>query len=136
MARRAVLGAVVLVVAAVAAAPADAGRRHRVTRPPAAAPPLARTLTVDESEWALRPSKRVVEAGEVKLHVYNRGEDDHNLVIVDAAGGAHVVLLKPGTDGVLTPRLAPGHYRIICSLQAGTPESHEDKGMWFTLDAR
>jgi uncharacterized cupredoxin-like copper-binding protein len=139
MARRAAIGAAAVVVAAVAAAPVTAApptRRHRVSRPPAAAPPLARTLTVDESEWALRPSKRVVAAGEVKLHVYNRGEDDHNLVIVDGAGSAHVVLLKPGTDGVLTPRLAPGRYRIICSLQAGTPESHEGKGMWFTLDAR
>jgi hypothetical protein len=136
--RRAVVTgtALTLAAAAVAAGPADATRRHRAHRPPAAAAPLARALTVDESEWALRPSKRVVAAGVVRLRVYNRGEDDHNLVLVDAAGEAHVVLLKPGTDAVLTPRLAPGRYRLICSLQGGTPESHEDKGMWFTLDAR
>jgi hypothetical protein len=136
--RRAVVTGAVLTLAATAAAagPADAVRRHRAHRPPAAAPPLARALAVDESEWALRPSKRVVAAGVVRLRVYNRGEDDHNLVLVDAAGEAHVILLEPGTDGVLTPRLAPGSYRLFCSLQAGTPESHEDKGMWSTLDAR
>jgi hypothetical protein len=132
--RRAVVTGLVLTLAA--ASPADAGRRHRVQRPPAPAPPLARSLTVDESEWALRPSKRIVAAGVVKLRVYNRGEDDHNLVLVDAAGNAHVVLLKPGADAVLTPKLAPGRYRLVCSLQAGTPESHEGKGMWSTLDAR
>jgi uncharacterized cupredoxin-like copper-binding protein len=78
----------------------------------------------------------VVAAGVVKLRVYNRGEDDHDLVIVDAAGQAHVLALKPGGDGVLTPKLTPGRYRLFCSLQAGTPESHEDRGMWTTLDAR
>jgi hypothetical protein len=137
--RRAVVTGLALTLAATAAAPAVAGapiRRHRAHRPPAVAPPPARTLTVDESEWALRPSKVVVAAGLVKLRVYNRGEDDHNLVLVDATGEAHVVLLKPGTDGVLAPKLARGRYRLICSLQAGTPESHEDKGMWFTLEAR
>jgi hypothetical protein len=137
--RRAVATGVALTLAATAAAPAIAGapaRRHRAHRPPAAAPAPARTLTVDESEWVLRPSKIVVAAGVVKLRVYNRGEDDHNLVLVDGAGDAHVVLLKPGTDGVLTPELSRGRYRLICSLQAGTPESHEAKGMWFTLEAR
>jgi hypothetical protein len=136
--RRAVATGVVLTLAATAA-PAIAGpptRTHRPHRPPAAAQPLARTLTVDESEWVLRPSKVVVAAGVVRLRVYNRGEDDHNLLLVDAAGAAHVILLRPGTDGVLTPKLARGRYRLVCSLQAGTPESHEDKGMWFTLDAR
>jgi hypothetical protein len=139
--RRAVVTGAVLTLAATATAAGPANsdpptRRHRAHRPPAATPPPARALTVDESEWALRPSKRVVAAGVVRLRVYNRGEDDHNLVLVDAAGEAHVILLKPGTDGVLTPKLARGSYRLICSLQAGTPESHEDKGMWFTLEAR
>ena len=137
--RRAWVTGAVLTLAATAAAPAIAGapaRLHRAHRPPAAAPPLARTLTVDESEWVLRPSKRVVAAGVVRLRVYNRGEDDHNLVLVDAAGEAHVILLTPGTAGVITPRLAPGRYRLVCSLQAGTPDSHEERGMWFTLDAR
>jgi hypothetical protein len=128
--------AAVLLAGALALAPAAAGRQRRPHLPPPPAPPLARTLTVDEFEWALRPSKRVVAAGPVRLRVYNRGEDDHNLVLVDAVGVAHVAALKPGDEAVMTPRLAPGRYRLICSLQAGTPESHEDRGMWFTLDAR
>jgi uncharacterized cupredoxin-like copper-binding protein len=57
-------------------------------------------------------------------------------VIVDGDRVAHVVTLKPGEDGTLTPRLAAGRYHVFCSLQAGTPESHEARGMWFTLEVR
>jgi plastocyanin len=128
--------AAALLLLAIAAAPAHAARRHRPYLPPPAAPPLGHSLTVDESEWAMRPSKRVVAAGTVRLRVYNRGEDDHNVVIVDGDGVAHVVALKPGEDGTLTPRLAAGRYHVFCSLQAGTPESHEARGMWFTLEVR
>lgn len=115
------------------AVPAAAGRRRTLHLP---TPPLARSLTVDESEWALRPSKRVVAAGTVRIRVYNRGEDDHDLVVVDQHGVAHIAALEPGTQELLTPRLARGRYRLFCSLQAGTPESHEDRGMWFVLDVR
>jgi hypothetical protein len=108
-------------------------RTHRLHVP---GPVLAHGLTVDELEWTLRPSKRVVAAGPVRIRVYNRGEDDHDLVVVDRAGGAHVVTLKPGTSDLMTPRLAPGRYRLFCSLQAGTPESHEARGMWFELEVR
>jgi hypothetical protein len=114
-------------------APAAAARTHRPHLP---APPPARSLTVDEAEWTLRPSKRVVAAGVVRIRVYNRGQDDHDLVVVDGAGTAHVVALKPGTSELMTPRLAAGRYRLFCSLQAGTPESHEDRGMAFMLDVR
>jgi hypothetical protein len=127
---RAVGAALVLVLAA---APAAAGRKRTLHLP---APKLARSLTVDESEWALRPSKRVVAAGPVRIRVYNRGEDDHDLVVVDHAGMPHVVSLKPGAQDLMAPRLAPGRYRFFCSLQAGTPESHEGRGMSFTLDVR
>jgi hypothetical protein len=58
------------------------------------------------------------------------------MVLVDGAGVAHVTTLKPGGDAVLTATLSPGRYRLFCSLQAGTPESHEDRGMKFTLQAR
>jgi hypothetical protein len=128
--RRAVAAALLLLLVAV---PAAAGRRRTLHVP---LPPLARSLTVDESEWALRPSKRVVATGAVRIRVYNRGEDDHDLVVVDQAGRPHVVSLKPGTQDLMTPRLAPGSYRLFCSLQAGTPESHADRGMAFTLEVR
>lgn len=125
--------AAVLLAVPLVAVPAAAARKRTLHRP---LPPLARSLAVDESEWALRPSKRVVAAGTVRIRVYNRGEDDHDLVVVDQHGAPHVIALKPGTQGLLTPRLAAGRYRLFCSLQAGTPESHEGRGMWFELDVR
>ena len=45
----------------------------------------------------MRPSKRLVAAGEVTLRVYNRGMDDHDLTIVDATG--HDAAGVPGADG-------------------------------------
>jgi plastocyanin len=32
--------------------------------------------------------------------------------------------------------VTPGTYKVICSLFAGTPESHEAKGMRATLTVR
>jgi hypothetical protein len=121
------------VVVLLTAAPAAAGRRHRPHVPP---PVLPSALAVDELEWALRPSKRVVAAGPVRIRVYNRGQDDHDLVVVDEHGVGHSVALRPGDADSMTPRLVPGRYRFFCSLQAGTPESHEARGMAFTLDVR
>ena len=112
---------------------ADAERRHRVKLPEAELP---RSLTVDESEWALRPSKRLLAAGTVRVRVYNRGEDDHNLVLHERDGTPHVVSLKPKEDGTITARLAPGSYTLVCSLFAGTPDSHELRGMTTTLRVR
>ena len=128
--RGAVVAALLLALAAV---PSAAGRQRRLHLPEK---PLPRALTVDESEWALRPSKRIVAAGEVKVRVYNRGEDDHDLVVVDQRGETSYLALKPGTDGTITPRLTPGTYKFYCSLQAGTPESHQDRGMVFWLEVR
>ena len=132
--RRAVAASCLAVAAAACAVPAaSADRERRLHRP---TPPLARALTVDELEWALRPSKRVVAAGVVRIRVYNRGEDDHDLVLVDHDGRPHVVSLKPGATDTLAPRLARGRYKLFCSLQAGTPESHEERGMQITLEVR
>ncbi len=115
-----------------AAPSALAGRRHRLVVPP---PVLAQSLTVDESEYRIRPSKAAVGAGAVTIRVYNRGEDDHDLVVI--AGGAAVAhaALKSGASAVLTPVLPPGPVRLICSLQAGTPQSHELLGMHAELRA-
>lgn len=112
---------------------AGAERRHRLKLPEAELP---RSLTVDESEWALRPSKRLLAAGTVRVRVYNRGEDDHNLVLHERDGTPHVVSLKPKEDGTITARLAPGSYKLVCSLFAGTPDSHELKGMTTTIRVR
>jgi hypothetical protein len=124
------LAALTLAALVLLVAPAGAGRAHRLRQPAA---PLAHALTVDQAEWSLTPSKRAVAAGPVRIHVYNRGEDDHDLVVVDRRGRRHAVDVRTGTDAVLTADLAPGSYRLVCSLQAGTPQSHEAAGMAFTL---
>ncbi len=129
------LAAVFLLVAMLGAATAVAGPRiHRVILPPP--PPLPTSLAFDEDEWSITPSKRVVAAGEVTMRVYNRGMDDHDLTVVDAEGRVHQVYLGPGENGTIVADLPAGEYRIVCSLEAGTPQSHEDLGMWTTLTVR
>ena len=44
--------------------------------------------------------------------------------------------LKPKENGTITARLAPGTYTLVCSLFAGTPDSHEVRGMTTTLRVR
>jgi len=131
--RRAAATVALVALGAGLASPAADGRRHRLRLPAA---DLPHALTVDESEWAMRPSKTVVAAGMVRLRVYNRGQDDHDAVVTERDGTEHRVPLKPGEAGTIDARLTPGTYRIICSLFAGTADSHEDKGMAFTLRVR
>ena len=112
---------------------AGAERRHRIRLPE---PQLPTGLTVDETEFALRPSKTIVAAGTVRVRVYNRGEDDHNLVVHERDGTPHIVSLRPAEAGTISVRLAPGTYSLVCNLFAGTPDSHEAKGMTTTLTVR
>ena len=120
-----------------AATAVAAPRVHRTTLPPPPTPPrLPTSLGVDESEWLVVPSKRVVAAGEVSFRVYNRGMDDHDFSIVDGTGALRQIYLAPGADGTVQATLTPGRYRIYCSLFAGTPESHEAQGMVSYVDAR
>ena len=120
-------------VPALGGSPAGAERRHRLRLPE---PQLPTGLTVDESEWALRPSKTIVAAGTVRLRVYNRGEDDHNLVVHEQNGTPHIVSLRPSEAGTISVRLTPGTYTLVCNLFEGTPDSHEGKGMKTTLTVR
>ena len=124
-----------LAVAGTLAAGAASARLHRLHLPPPPAPP--RALSVDEVEYDLVPSRNVVSAGVVRIAAYNRGMDDHDLVVVgpDARPLASAAL-APGTSALLTPRLEAGDYRVICSLFAGTPASHELLGMRFVLHVR
>lgn len=129
--------ALVCVSGLAAATAVAAPRVHRTRLPPPPLPAaLPTSLGVDEGEWRIVPSKRVVAAGEVSFHVYNRGMDDHDFSIIDATGALRQILLAPGADGTVRATLAPGRYRIYCSLFAGTPESHEALGMVSHVDAR
>lgn len=107
-------------------------RRHRLTLPPR--PALPRALSVDETEFQLGPSRTTVSAGQVRINVYNRGMDDHDLVVYDSAGGSvGKSILPPGASDQLVVTLPAGDYRVVCSLFAGTTISHEGFGMRFTL---
>lgn len=134
--RPAVRIAVVLLLLSLllAASAVAAPRLHRTKLPPPTALPSA--LAVDEGEWVVRPSKRLVAAGQVTLRVYNRGMDDHDLTVVDATGTTRRVYLEPRGTGTLTVTLTPGTWRVYCSLFAGTPSSHEALGMVSYIQAR
>jgi len=138
MARRPALLSLLLL--ALAAAPGVAGsageRFHRLHVPPPPVVVLPHSLAVDEFEWGMRGTHLEVKAGVVRIHVYNRGMDDHDLTLVDAHGQVHSVPLVSGEDAVLEADLAAGPVRLFCSLFAGTPDSHVDKGMVFDLTAR
>ena len=127
-----IAGALIAVSLLAAATAVAAPRVHRLTPPP----PLPTSLAVDEDEWTVIPSKRVVAAGPVTLRVYNRGMDDHDLSLVDATGALHRVDLAPGTSSEIRATLTPGTWKLWCSLFAGTPGSHELNGMVTTIEAR
>jgi hypothetical protein len=138
MARRPTLLALLLL--GLAAAPGVAGsageRLHRLHLPPPPPTVLPQSLAVDEFEWGMRGTHLEVKAGVLRIHVYNRGMDDHDLTLVDAAGELHSIPLGSGADAVLEASVAAGPVRLYCSLFAGTPDSHVDKGMFFDLTAR
>jgi plastocyanin len=114
-----------------AAAPAKK-RFHRLKLPPK--PALPRSLSVDETEYVLNPSRSVVSAGRVKINVYNRGMDDHDLVVYDAQRTELAKsILGPGASDQITVTLPAGDYQVVCSLFPGTPVSHELLGMKFSL---
>lgn len=113
---------------------ADAApRKHRLKIPPR--PAFPRAVSVDETEYALNPSRTVISSGRVRIFAYNRGMDDHDLAVFDQSGNTIVppLFLPPGGANEVTVTLPAGDYRVVCSLFAGTPVSHELLGMTFTL---
>ncbi len=127
-------GLALLALSLIAVPAQAAARRHRIQLPPVNLP---RALTVDEREWAVQPSETLVGGGTVTFNAYNRGQDDHNFVIVDGAGNvAGQASLIPGSSATVTAHLHPGTYLLFCSLFAGTPESHFGRGMHATLTVR
>ena len=138
--QRAALAAALVLVTGAAAAGFVASpvlehqpRKHRLHLPPPIQP--AR-LTVDETEWSVRLSRTSVPAGSVRLRVYNRGMDDHDLVVVDHLGVAHALALMQKESGTLDVMLGKGRYKLFCSLFAGTSFAHETLGMVAYLDVK
>ncbi len=129
-----IAGALICVSLVAAASAVAAPRLHRTKLPPP--PPLPTSLAVDEGEWVVRPSKKVVAAGDVSIRVYNRGMDDHDLTLVDSTGTPRQVFLGPGETQSIRANLTPGVWKLYCSLFAGTPSSHETLGMVAYVRAR
>jgi hypothetical protein len=119
----------VTVLAVISAAPADS-RLHRLHRP---LPELPHSLTVDEKEWSVLPSQTVVAAGVVRFTAYDRGQDAHDMEIIGPQGAIATVMMKSGASARIVETLRPGTYRLICSLYAGTRQSHEARGMHAIL---
>jgi hypothetical protein len=100
--------------------------------PPPTAPPLPSFVSVAAKEFSLTLSRPLVGTGSVRIELRNSGEDPHNLV-VSPDDGTHTPLssfttLDPGLYERRSVTLAPGRYRLWCSL-----EGHEAKGMSVTL---
>jgi len=130
-----------LSVALVALIPAGGGalRRHRLILP---TPPLPHSLTVDESEWSVIPSERVVATGEVSFQVYDRGQDAHNLTVqgpITPSGPGTIrgqVWMQSGGSATIVADLPPGTYNLYCSMFMGTPQSHYALGMHTLISVR
>ncbi len=99
---------------------------------PPAPPP--RTLSVDLDDtprYGLYPTRRRVQAGAVRIGVYNRGMDDHDLTVVDARGRLRGrVFVAAGQRGSLKVDLSRGPVTLYCSLF-----DHEGLGMKATIRA-
>jgi hypothetical protein len=135
------IGSAAIVAVIAAAGPTGGGalRRHRLNMPTL---PLPQSLTVDESEWQVIPSERVVAAGTITMHVYDRGQDAHNLTVqgpITSSGEGKIrgqVSMQSGGAATLVAKLGPGRYKLYCSLFAGTPQSHEMLGMLSEIAVR
>ena len=104
--------------------------------PPPLPLPLPRTVAVDETEYAIGLSRTVVGAGEVTFNIWNRGEDDHDLAVVDAGGAVQAIEVPSLEARSLVVQLAPGQSKLYCSLFAGTAASHEALGMVAFIEVR
>jgi hypothetical protein len=91
-----------------------------------AAVALAR-LQVVADEWSLVLSRSRLKAGPALVELVNMGEDDHDLRLRRVAPGARTIRIEtalPGGRGEVETRLAPGTYRLWCSLP-----DHAARGM-------
>ena len=97
-----------------------------------AVPPPARVQVVAR-EYSLAPSRRLLKAGATIVELANFGEDPHDLRL-QRIGGTKVYgvpVQQPGHVADLSVKLAPGTYRLWCSLA-----DHRARGMRATLVVR
>ena len=83
------------------------------------------------SEYRLNASRRRAPAGRLVAQLVNSGQDDHDLTVRRASGGAPVGstgIVHAGRLGVLRLTLKPGRYVLYCSIS-----DHEARGMRAVL---
>lgn len=87
-------------------------------------------LQVTQLEYRLLLSRGTIKAGQLNLEELDGGSDPHDLRLRREGGGSTIYgrLLNPGRRWDTVVRLAPGTYRLWCSL----PE-HAKLGMHATL---
>jgi plastocyanin len=88
-------------------------------------------VQVTAKEFSFTLSRPAVAAGAVTIELVNGGQDEHNLHIRPAAGGADVGAFpttQAGRHLDETFQLAPGTYTFYCSMPA-----HEGLGMKATF---
>ncbi len=90
------------------------------------APSNPSSTQVTLREWAVELQDTTLAAGTVTFEVTNSGTLEHNFIIEGVDEGLELVF--PGDTATLQVELAPGEYKVICSL-AG----HEEAGMVTTL---
>ena len=98
-----------------------------------AAAALSRVQVIAD-EWSLVLSRQRLGAGPALVELVNMGEDDHDLRLRSTAPHSRTLRIGtvfPGEVGELSARLAPGTYRLWCSLPG-----HAADGMRATLVVR
>jgi uncharacterized cupredoxin-like copper-binding protein len=84
-----------------------------------------RTITVEETEYALEPSSVQLErAGAYAFKVVNEGSVGHALEIEGEGIEEETDVLDPGQEATLTVELEEGSYKLYCPVG-----DHEDRGM-------
>ncbi len=113
-------------------APGEPAGEAPATSP--AGPPAPARVQVIAKEYSFTLSRPEVPAGEVVVELVNRGEDTHNLHLLEPAAGSEPGALPNTTPGGvrdLKLNLHAGSYTLFCSLPG-----HEAKGMKATLIVR
>ena len=83
------------------------------------------------TEFSFALSRQRVRSGPVVIELVNFGEDPHDLHLQRRAPGAPVLTIRevlPGGSRELRARLAPGRFRVWCSVG-----DHAEHGMVATL---
>ena len=89
-------------------------------------------LALELDDFFISPQNVRAEPGRLTVAVANRGRLGHNLRVRGARGEPiKVTTLLPGEEATVSATLAPGSYRMLCTVA-----NHEELGMTGTLVVR